>query len=166
MTLTKFSIIVAVEPDNGIGNNNSIPWHSKEDLQFFKETTSNSVVIMGRKTFESLGGKILPNRVNIVVSNTMKNNEKYIVVKTLKEALSLELYKVLKKEVKVFIIGGERLYKEALEKYSELCNKVYITYIKTSYECDTFFPMELVNPVNRWITYDCDEYFREEIDIN
>ena len=89
-----FNIITAVDNKNGIGKNNSIPWHSKNnmlsniDLQFFKNKTSGHTVIMGRKTFESMNKRKLPNRLNIIISTTMTNPDLHIA-KTFDEALHL-----------------------------------------------------------------------------
>lgn len=156
-----FSIIVAVDENGGIGKNNSIPWYYKEDFQYFKKMTTNGVVIMGRKTYESIG-KTLPNRVNIIVSRTMNENIEYTVCRTLKEALE----EFCNQDKDVFVIGGEGLYREALEQYRELCQKVYITRIKGDYECDVKFPIEMLDENNGDVIYDCNEYYREEINPN
>ena len=101
----KIEMIVAIADNDAIGSKGKIPGHLKEDLQHFKEITSGHTVIMGRKTFESIG-KVLPNRFNIIVSSTMTNhddrlNRFALVTKSLESALDL-----CKNQDKVFIIGG------------------------------------------------------------
>ena len=131
-----FSIIVAIGKNREIGKSNKLLWHMSEDLKNFKKITSGKTVIMGRKTFESIG-RPLPNRKNIIVSKTLKNKEF--------ENLNIEIYddfeKVIKKfkesKEEVFIIGGEEIYKLAMEH----TNKLYISHINYSNkEADTYFP--------------------------
>ena len=129
-------MIVAIADNYAIGSKGKIPWHIKEDLQHFKEITSGHTVIMGRKTFESIG-KVLPNRFNIIVSSTMTNHDDRLlrfalVAKSLESALDL-----CKNQDKVFILGGSRLYNEAIFKASKLhVTRVHIT----PEEADTYFP--------------------------
>ncbi len=127
------SIIVAKSINNVIGINNSIPWHIPADLKMFKRLTNGNTIIMGRKTYESIG-KPLPDRFNIVVSSTMSKTESGIlVVKNLDQA-------ILKapKDKNVFIVGGQRIYEEALNK--NLVDKLYVTEIEKEFDGDTFFP--------------------------
>lgn len=125
------SIIVAVAKNNVIGKDNKLPWHLPEDLKHFKELTSGHTVIMGRKTFESIG-RPLPNRKNIVISRNenFKANDME-VVHSIEQALDLT-----KNEDEVFIIGGAEIYKQALL----LVNKIYLTRINKDYEGDAYFP--------------------------
>lgn len=127
------NLIVAKAKDNAIGKNGKIPWNIPEELQYFKEITVNSVVIMGRKTYESIGHP-LSQRINIVISNTKKySGENLYIVSSLNDAL--ELANRYNKEV--FIIGGERLYKETID----IVDKMYITEVFIDVkEADTFFP--------------------------
>lgn len=128
------AIIVAyTKNERVIGCNGKIPWNIPDEISHFKELTTGNVVIMGRKTFESIGCP-LKNRLNIVVSSKkIFNGENCKTAKTLDEAI-----KMAKKDKhkKIFICGGEKLYKEALP----LCDTLYITEIKNRYIGDTFFP--------------------------
>ena len=127
------SIIVAVAQNNVIGRDNQLIWHITEDLQYFKKVTSGHAVIMGRKTFESIG-RPLPKRTNIIITqNRDFTADGCIVVHSLKE--SLEKAKETG-ETEVFIIGGGSIYKEALP----FTDKVYLTRIHKDYEGDTYFP--------------------------
>lgn len=129
------SIIVAMDKNYLIGNKNSIPWDIPEDMALFKEKTMDNVVIMGRKTFESIG-RPLPNRINIVVSKNKNNiSEKNLIwVSSLEEAISKG--KEFQKEI--FIIGGGKIYKEAISK--NICDKLCLSHIKGEFHGDTFFP--------------------------
>lgn len=117
--MDKYNVIVAVNENLVIGKDNKLPWHSSEDLKYFKRMTTNNVVIMGRKTYESIG-KPLPNRVNIVISNTTNFTE-VITVKSFEEAL--EIASLYDKEV--FVIGGASLYEKVLDG----AEKLYLTWI-------------------------------------
>ena len=103
------SIIVAVAENGVIGDKNSLLWHISEDLRNFKRITSGHPVIMGRKTFESLG-RPLPNRQNVVISRTTTQIEGYTVVDSLEAAIAL-----FPQEEEVFIIGGAQIYALALD---------------------------------------------------
>jgi thymidylate synthase len=127
-----FKIITAFDENYGIGYKNSIPWKDPEDMFHFKNITIGDVVIMGRKTAESIPNFPLPDRINIVVSSTWKSAEP-------------SLYKALQKAFKlncgnIWIIGGASIYFEALTKFKHLCSKIYYTVIPGRYECDTYFP--------------------------
>lgn len=124
-------LIAAVADNNVIGNNGKLPWHIPDDFKLFKDNTSGNTVVMGRRTFESIG-RPLPNRNNIVVSSTLGEQEGITVCKTLDEALE----KARKFEKKIFIIGGARMYKEAMP----IADKLYISHVSGKYEGDTFFP--------------------------
>ena len=127
------NLIVAKAKDNAIGKNGKIPWNIPEELQYFKEITVNSVVIMGRKTYESIGHP-LSQRINIVISNTKKySGENLYIVSSLNDALEL----ANRYDKEVFIIGGERLYKETMD----IVDRMYITEVFIDVkEADTFFP--------------------------
>lgn len=128
------NLIVAKAKNNAIGKNGKIPWNIPEELQYFKAKTINNVVIMGRKTYDSIG-KPLNKRINIIISNTKAfSGENCFTVKSLEAALSLA--KRFNKEI--FIIGGERLYKEAID----IVDRMYITEVFMDVkEADTFFPV-------------------------
>ena len=124
------SIIVAVAKNGVIGDKNSLLWHITEDMRFFKRTTSGHPVIMGRKTYESLG-RPLPNRVNVVISRTIKEIEGCTVVGSLEEAVAL-----FPSEEEVFIIGGAQIYAIALD----VADRFYLTRVEHDYQGDTSFP--------------------------
>ena len=124
------SIIVAVAQNGTIGDKNALLWHISEDLRFFKRTTSGHPVIMGRKTYDSLG-RPLPNRTNVVISRTAQHIEGCTVVRSLEEAVAL-----FPKEEEIFIIGGAQIYALALD----VADRIYITRVEHDYEGDTKFP--------------------------
>ena len=128
------SLIVAKSENNIIGNKGRIPWHIPNDLKRFKELTTNNVVIMGRKTFESLPKEFrpLPNRVNIILSRD-KNHiiDCCMVVDDLKKAI-----RKAGSDKEIFIIGGGEIYKEGF-KYVD---KIYLTEVDGEFEGDTYFP--------------------------
>lgn len=126
------NIIVAISDNGAIGKNNNLLWNITEDLRYFKKTTLGSVVIMGRRTYESIG-KPLPGRRNVVISRTLKNAPGVEVYHSVEAALK-EL-QVCKAEI--FIIGGGELYREMLPYAS----KLYITFVHITVEdADVFFP--------------------------
>ncbi len=130
----KISLIVAIAENNAIGKNNALLCHLPADMKMFRELTTGHTVIMGRKTFESLPNGSLPNRKNIVISNTMpvENNNNFIVCSSFEKALEH-----CQNEDEVFIIGGAQIYAKALDN----ADCLYITWIKRYFEdADTFFP--------------------------
>lgn len=127
------NIIVAISDNNAIGKDNALLWHLSQDLKFFKKTTLGSPVIMGRKTFESIG-KALPGRVNIVVSRGFNTGEDIEVSASLEEAFEMAESTNLEK---CFVIGGGQIYAMALDKVDSLI----VTHVHTVIEdADTFFP--------------------------
>jgi dihydrofolate reductase len=129
------SFIVARAENGVIGKDNGLIWHMPNDLKFFKETTTGHYVLMGRKSYESVG-KPLPNRLNIIITrNTDYAVEGALVVHSLQEALDLAFKQ---KQQEVFILGGGEIYRQALEK--KLVDRIYLTEIKESFEGDTYFP--------------------------
>lgn len=128
----KISIIAAIGKNNEIGKENKLLWHLPADLKHFKEITSGNPVIMGRKTFESIG-KVLPNRRNIIVTRDKKYKvDNAEIVHSIEEALTL-----CKKENEVFIIGGSEIYKQAMS----FADKLYITEVEAEdKKADAFFP--------------------------
>ncbi len=124
------NIIVAIADNRAIGKDNALLWHISEDLKYFKSVTSGSPVIMGRKTYESIG-RPLPGRKNIVISRSYAAPEGVVVVKSLEEA-----YEVANAQ-KCFVIGGGQIYAEALDGV----DRIYMTKVHTVIEdADTFFP--------------------------
>ena len=134
------SIIVAKAKNNVIGNNNQLIWHIKEDLKRFKNLTTNHNIIMGRKTFESLG-KVLPNRHHIVLCNDAELNIDNENVEVLEDISMLDKY--INSEEESFVIGGATIYR-LLMPY---CKKMYITEINKCFDADVYFPE--VSP-NEW----------------
>ncbi len=129
------SFIVARANNGVIGKNNQLIWHMPHDLKFFKETTSGHYVVMGRKSYESMG-KPLPNRLNVIITrNKDYAVEGALVVHSLEEALQLAGEQNQKE---VFILGGGEIYRQALEK--KVVDRIYLTEIKESFEGDTYFP--------------------------
>lgn len=133
----QISIIVAIAENNAIGKNNDLLWHLPKDLKRFKKLTSGHSILMGRKTFESIG-KPLPNRHSVVITtNKEYKPEGVTVVHSMQEALE-----TVKHEQEVFIIGGGKIYQTALP----LANRLYLTIVHHSFEADTFFPqIEMTN---------------------
>jgi dihydrofolate reductase len=125
------SIIVAVAQNGTIGDKNSLLWHIKEDMRFFRTTTSGHAVIMGRKTFESLGSKPLPKRTNIVITRQDVEFEGALTAHSLEEAI-----RMAEGDEEVFIIGGAQIYAQALE----CADRLYLTLVERDYEGDTSFP--------------------------
>lgn len=124
------SIIVAISENHAIGKNNQLLWHLPADLKHFKDTTTGHTIIMGRKTFDSVG-KPLPNRRNIVVTRQPITIEGVEVVNSVEAALAL-----CQDEDEVFIGGGAEIYKLAMH----LTDRIYLTIVHQTFEADTFFP--------------------------
>ena len=127
------SIIVAIANENVIGKDNKLIWHLPEDLKRFKEITSGHKIIMGRKTFESLG-RVLPNRKHIILCNDMKMDVDNENVEILDDISKLDKY--INSDEECFVIGGATIYK-LLMPYA---NKMYITKINENFEGDVWFP--------------------------
>jgi dihydrofolate reductase len=127
------SVIVAADKHNGIGYHNNLLCHMPADLKYFKQITSGHHIIMGRKTYDSIG-KALPNRVNIIVSgNKELQIEGCIVKSSLEDALQ---FTKNQHSDEVFIIGGGSIYLQAIQ----LAHRIYITRIHHQFVADTFFP--------------------------
>lgn len=124
------SLIVAYGNNKVIGNLGKMPWDIKGELKRFKELTTGNVVIMGRRTYESIG-RPLPDRMNIVISNTKEYNEVNVkTAKSLEEAIRMAGNK------DIYISGGSRIYEEALT----MVEKMYITEVDITVDGDTYFP--------------------------
>jgi dihydrofolate reductase len=125
----KIIIIAALDKNGLIGNKNSLPWNFSEDLQHFKKTTSGNFVIMGKKTFQSIG-KPLSEREIIVLSRSPEFNPQGVkVARSIEEALSIA-------KEKVFIAGGASIYKQFLSR----ADKMILTVINKKFEGDKYFP--------------------------
>lgn len=126
------TIVVAMGLNNEIGANNQLLWHLPKDLKHFKDLTTEHPIIMGRKTYESIG-KALPNRTNIVISRKKDwFEEGILIVGSLKEALKF----AKKMDEEIFIIGGGNIYEQTIE----LADKLEVTHVKAELEADVFFP--------------------------
>lgn len=159
-------IVVAVTENDTIGKDNKLLFRLKEDMANFKRLTTNQTVIMGRKTYESIG-KPLSNRQNIVISRTKhEDSENLMWATSLEEAI--EKHKkthsfVLCHRNDIFIIGGASLYKEALDKGIVDC--VYLTRIKKKVDdADTFFPK--LDYFKDWYVYAVDSYKEGNIEYD
>lgn len=124
------SVIAAVAQNGIIGGGNRLLWHISEDLRHFKSITSGHPVIMGRRTFDSLG-RPLPQRENVVITRSDRSFDGCRTAHSLSEALGM-----FPSEEEVFIIGGAQIYAEALP----MADRLYLTRVERDYEGDTSFP--------------------------
>ena len=124
-----FKAIAAMSLNRVIGNGNQIPWHLPEDFKWFKATTTGHVIVMGRKTFESIG-RPLPNRETIVLSRSAFSFPGVKTISSLKELPSPT------GDQRVFICGGAQIYEQALP----LCCELFLTLVKREVDGDAFFP--------------------------
>ena len=124
------SIVVAISENNAIGKNNQLLWYLPADLKHFKNITTGHTVIMGRKTYESVG-KPLPNRRNIIITRQDITIEGCEVVKSIEDALAL-----CASEEEVFIVGGAEIYRQSMH----LTNRIYLTVVHQKFDADSFFP--------------------------
>ena len=137
------SLITAITKNRVIGKDGTMPWHIPEDLQYFKKITLNKPVIMGRKTFESLNLRPLPNRKNIVITSDIF---KYINIPnvTLVSSIEAALNACDEHSEEIMVIGGAKIYEQFLPK----ANRLYLSLIDKEYEGDTYFPD--YNQVKQW----------------
>lgn len=136
----KISITVAMASNRAIGLNNQMPWHLSADLKRFKQTTMGFPIIMGRKTFESIG-RPLPGRINIIVTrNPAYQQTGCVIANTIEQALTIAAQQATDQ---AFIIGGSALYRDTLA----IADNIYLTLIHQDFPGDTFFPD--INP-NEW----------------
>lgn len=134
------SIIVAKAKNNIIGKDNALIWHLPEDLKRFKKITTGHTIIMGRKTFESLG-RVLPNRHHVILCNDAQMNIDNENVEILEDISMLDKY--VKDKEEHFVIGGATMYRLIMP----MCSKMYITEIDQDFEGDVSFP-EI--DLNKW----------------
>lgn len=132
----KITILVACDDNRLIGKNGALPWNVPEDLKLFKARTLSKVVIMGKNTWRSLPNRPLPDRINIVVSQSMAEKPPVgtLVAKTLEEAIVT----AHKFNLEIYIIGGAQLYKAALE--AGVVDRIVVSKIHGKYEGDVYFP--------------------------
>jgi dihydrofolate reductase len=127
-----FKAIAAMSLNRVIGSRNRIPWHLPEDFKWFKQTTSGHVIVMGRKTYESIG-KPLPNRTTVVVT---RSQAEIPGVEIISDLSRLDPESPLLRGREVFICGGAEVYRQILPR----CSDLYLTLVKRVVEGDTFFP--------------------------
>lgn len=138
--------ILACDDNWGIGKDNDLPWPRNDyDMKWFRENTTGGVVVMGRKTWESIGSKQLPNRVNIVVTS---QGHTYDDPKTRPTATwsgsmidCINYLRAMHRGRKIWMIGGANIYKQTVP----LCDHVYLTRIEGDYNCDAFFDPKLLS---------------------
>jgi dihydrofolate reductase len=128
--MAHLTLVVAIDANHGIGIDNRLPWHLPEDLAHFKRVTLGRPIVMGRKTFESIG-RPLPGRRNIVI--TRNPDWSHAGVDT---ALSLDAAVALLGQERASIIGGAQIFTESLP----IADEMIVTEIAHAYDCDTFFP--------------------------
>lgn len=149
------SLIAAIGKNNELGKNNALVWSMPNDLKYFREKTSGHSVIMGRKTFESIGHP-MPKRRNIIITRDKEYLKEGIeVVHSLAEALT-SARTTLAQDEEIFIIGGEEIFKQSMD----LADRLYVTHIDaTDKDADTFFP-EIIPIV--WNEISHEEHHRDE----
>lgn len=129
-------LIAAMGKNRELGQDLKIPWHIPEDLKYFRDTTRGCPVIMGRKTFESLGSKPLPGRRNIVISHVLSRESSppqgFEVVGSFQDAIKL----VQEETGLVFVVGGAGIYRESLP----LVKRMYLTRIDATFDANIYFP--------------------------
>jgi len=142
------SIIVAMSKNRVIGRDNDMPWHLSNDLKNFKKITMGKMVVMGRLTYQSIG-RPLPNRQNIVLSRNFVDTN-VLIFNNLQEVLNFS-----KDEDEVFIIGGEDIYRQTINK----ANKIYLTTIDEEIAGDKYFPdIDL----SSWDKISSENYIKDE----
>ena len=151
----KITIVAAIASNNVIGQKNSLPWDIPEDLKRFKQLTSGHTILMGRKTFDSIG-RPLPNRTNIVMTKDINYQKKGIEI-VFDEREALNLIKDLNQEV--FIIGGSKIY----ELFEPWATSLMITRVLKDFEGDAFFPE--IN-WNNWQIESKEEFLDEKSGIS
>ena len=136
------SLVVAAATNNAIGKEGKLPWHLPNDLKHFKNVTWGMPVIMGRKTFESLG-KPLSGRKNIVITRQLNwKAEGAVVVKSIEDALFVARETDAKE---IMVIGGGEIFREIFDK----AKRIYMTRVEAEPEADTYFPV--IDPNNWWL---------------
>lgn len=153
------NIIAAITDNNALGKDNKLLFRLKKDMEHFKNITTDNVVIMGRKTYESIG-KTLPNRVNIVLSRNMESNEDFYTFDSIEKAIEWSKENYPQKEI--FIIGGASVYDKALK--DDMVDKLYMTKIKQTVEdADAFFPE--IDYKRKWSITSVERFFENGIEF-
>lgn len=131
--MKRIALIAAMSENGVIGSNNALPWHLPEELKYFREKTREKPVVMGRRTFESMGSKPLPNRLNIILTHALNfTAQNCTIVHSVEEAL-----KVAIDCEEIMVIGGAEIY----EAFLPMASRIYLTVIHQIHVGDTFFPM-------------------------
>ncbi|MGG0384517.1 type 3 dihydrofolate reductase [Priestia filamentosa] len=145
------SFIVAMDDNNLIGKDNALPWYLPADLAYFKKVTTNHTIVMGRKTYESIG-RPLPNRQNVVLTHSTSFQEDGVtVIHSLDELKEMANHS----NEELFIIGGARLYEQLLP----VADRLYVTHIRATFDGDTHFPAFLKK---EWKIIDSKEHKKDE----
>ncbi|MED3727124.1 type 3 dihydrofolate reductase [Priestia filamentosa] len=145
------SFIVAMDDNNLIGKDNALPWYLPADLAYFKKVTTNHTIVMGRKTYESIG-RPLPNRQNVVLTHSTSFQEDGVtVIHSLDELKEMANHS----NEELFIIGGARLYEQLLP----VADRLYVTHIRATFDGDTHFPAFLKE---EWKIIDSKEHKKDE----
>ena len=140
--MSKIGAIVAIAENKVIGNGLDIPWHISEDFKHFKRTTTGGIIVMGRRTWESLGSKPLPNRENVVITSSPEKILEQAKEKGVEnsvrafESVEKAVSEYTNDERNLWIIGGAKLYESALP----LCDELIVSHVKMSPVGDVFFP--------------------------
>ena len=150
------SHLVALSNNNVIGVDNDLPWKLKKDLQHFSAYTQNKVIVMGRKTFESIG-RPLPNRKNIVISSTISSTREVQVVNSLEQAISEATYWNKENSLveEVVLIGGGYIFRESIN----LVNKLVFTRVNCDISGDVFYPSI---DLNKWRMISNESFKKDE----
>ncbi len=131
----KISLVVAASINHAIGKDNKLLWHLPKDMRFFKNTTWAMPVVMGRKTFESLSGKALSGRLNIIVT---RQSDWTAVGVTAVHSIEAAIEMAASQDYKeLYIIGGAEIYKQTLS----IANRIYLTRVDTTIDADSYFPI-------------------------
>ena len=150
------SHVVAMSNNWVIGVNNDLPWSLKDDLAHFKKYTTGKIIVMGRKTYESIG-RPLPNRVNFVISSTLKDIEGVSIFTSLEDAIDAAKIYNLDQEIanEVAIIGGGYLFRDSIDSF----NKLILTRVDCSIDGDVYYP-EI--DFSNWELISSDEFLKNE----
>ena len=154
--MTALALVVAMANNRAIGKDNQLLWHLPEDLQYFKRITMGKPMIMGRKTFESIG-RPLPGRLNIVVTHQQDwHREGVVVTHSISDAKAIAEAQAKKDNVdEVMLIGGAQLYSSAID----YADKIYLTRVDADIEGDAFFP-EIDE--EKWLELSCEKHLSSE----
>ena len=150
------SHVVAMSNNLVIGVNNDLPWSLKDDLAHFKKYTTGKIIVMGRKTYESIG-RPLPNRVNFVISSTLKDIEGVSIFTSLEDAIEAAKIYNLDQEIanEIAIIGGGYLFRDSIHSF----NKLVLTRVDCSIDGDVYYP-EI--DFSNWELISSDEFLKNE----